>query len=86
MKKESDQDEDMEDEEAGESKPKCNKGVILGKAISYIAELEKQVENLTKEKSRLQFVIEGSLDNYLYASGQPCRGALKSRAVGRAST
>jgi len=85
VKKESDQDEDMEDDDAGDSKPKCNKGVILGKAISYIAELEKQVEKLTKENTRLQFVIEGSLDSYLYANGQPCRGGLKSRAVGRVS-
>jgi hypothetical protein len=84
VKRESDQDEDMECDD-GDSKPKCNKGVILGKAISYIAELEKEVEKLTKENSRLQFVIEGNLDSYLYASGQPCRGALKSRAVGRAS-
>jgi len=84
VKKESDQDEDMECED-GESKPKCNKGVILGKAIAYIAELEKQVEKLTKENARLNFVIEGSLDSYLYASGQPCRGGLKARAMGRAS-
>lgn len=83
MKKESDQDEDMDCEDEG--KPKCNKGVILGKAIAYIAELEKRVEKLSKENQRLQFVIEGSLDNYLYASGQPCRGALKQRALGRIS-
>jgi len=44
---------------------KCNKGVILEKAIGYIAELEKEVESLSKENARLQLMIKGYTSSYL---------------------
>jgi len=44
---------------------KCNKGIILDKAIEYIAQLEKEVQRISKENSGLQLMIKGSLPSYL---------------------
>jgi len=44
---------------------KCNKGIILDKAIEYIAQLEKEVQRISKENSGLQSMIKGNLPSYL---------------------
>ncbi|PVH68297.1 hypothetical protein DL98DRAFT_522848 [Cadophora sp. DSE1049] len=44
---------------------KCNKGTILDKAIQYIAELEKEVQRLSKENSRLEMIVKGRIPSYL---------------------
>jgi len=85
VKKENDEDdEDGMDSDSNECKTvrKCNKGVILGHAISYIAQLEKQVEKLSKENRRLHFTIDDSLDSCLYTNGQQCKG-IRTRTLGR---
>jgi len=83
VKKEKDEEEDgMESDSESKTVRKCNKGVILGHAISYIAQLEKQVEKLSKENKRLQFMVDGSLENYIYTNGQQCK-AVRSKTVGR---
>jgi hypothetical protein len=42
-----------------------DQGIILDKAIRYIAELEKEVQKLTKENEGLQLLVRGSIPNYL---------------------
>ncbi|KAH9204967.1 helix-loop-helix DNA-binding domain-containing protein [Leptodontidium sp. 2 PMI_412] len=58
--------EDAMDSDSSEMRkaPKCNKGTILDKAIHYIAELEKEVQRLSKENSRLEIIVEGRIPNY----------------------
>ena len=41
-----------------------SQGIILDKAIKYIAELEKEVQRLSKENSRLQIIVKGNVPNY----------------------
>ncbi|CZR68179.1 uncharacterized protein PAC_18078 [Phialocephala subalpina] len=43
---------------------KCNKGIILDKAIEYIAELEKDVQRLSKENAGLKLMVKGDIPNY----------------------
>ncbi|KAL5330678.1 hypothetical protein ACEPPN_000197 [Leptodophora sp. 'Broadleaf-Isolate-01'] len=59
--------EDAMDSDSGEMRKaqKCNKGIILDKAIQYIAELEKGVQRLSKENSRLEMIVKGRIPNYL---------------------
>lgn len=59
--------EDAMDSDAGERRKvqKCNKGIILDKAIQYIAELEREVQRLSKENSGLQMIIKSRMPNYL---------------------
>lgn len=40
-------------------------GIILDKAIEYIAELEKQVESTSKANAGLQLMIKDSVPSYL---------------------
>jgi len=42
-----------------------SQGIILDKAIQYIAELEKEVQRLSKENSGLQMIVKGRIPNYL---------------------
>jgi len=63
--KEDEEAEDGMDSDTGKQAQKCNKGIILDKAIQYIAELENQVEKVSKENSGLQLMIKGSLPSYL---------------------
>lgn len=59
--------EDAMDNDSGEMRKaqKCNKGTILDKAIQYIAELEKEVQRLSKENLRLEMIVKGRIPNYL---------------------
>lgn len=59
--------EDAMDSDAGERRKaqKCNKGIILDKAIQCIAELEKEVQRLQRENSGLQMIVKGRIPNYL---------------------
>jgi len=61
-------DEEENDDVEGEEPRrgvKCNKGIILDKAIKYIAELEREVQRLKKENSGLQLMVKGGMPNYL---------------------
>lgn len=64
-----DKEEEDEDEngDSGERRKvvKCNKGIILDKAIQYIAELEKDVARLRKENEGLKKIFKGSIPDYL---------------------
>ena len=40
-------------------------GIILDKAIQYIAQLEKEVEKISKENAGLQLMIKASVPSYL---------------------
>ncbi|KAH8772399.1 helix-loop-helix DNA-binding domain-containing protein [Hyaloscypha finlandica] len=62
-----DEDEDGMDSDAAGSRTvqKCNKGTILEKAIEYIAQLEKEIESLSKENSGLQLMVKGYTPHYL---------------------
>ncbi|KAK0101606.1 hypothetical protein ONS95_006769 [Cadophora gregata] len=55
------------DSDSGEMRKaqKCNKGIVLDKAIQYIAELEKEVQRLSKENSALEMIVKGRVPNYL---------------------
>jgi hypothetical protein len=57
--------EDESEDGESEGKVKCNKGIILEKAIQYIAELEREVERLEKENKGLEAVITGCMPRYL---------------------
>lgn len=59
--------EDAMDSDSGERRraQKCNKGKVLEKAIQYIAELERDVQRLSKENSRLQMTVRSRIPNYL---------------------
>lgn len=60
------EDEDMDSDCEGKKVvQKCNKGIILDKAIEYIAQLEKECQKLSKENSGLQLMIKGGLPTYL---------------------
>jgi len=60
------EDEDMDSDcEGRKVVQKCNKGIIPDKAIEYIAQLEKEVQRMSKENSGLQLMIKGSLPSYL---------------------
>ncbi|KAH8598370.1 hypothetical protein B0O99DRAFT_41806 [Bisporella sp. PMI_857] len=66
--KEDDGGEDAMDSDIGGNGkiPKCNKGIVLDKAIKYIAELERRAESLSKENSRLQLKVRGSIPSYSF--------------------
>jgi len=65
--------DDAMDSDAEENKiaPKLSKSVILDKAIAYIAELEKQKEELSSKNA--------SLESYLYAVGARRQGMMKQQ-------
>ncbi|RDL32397.1 Uncharacterized protein BP5553_08853 [Venustampulla echinocandica] len=65
--KEEEEGEDAMDSDAGERRKaqKCNKGIILDKAIQYIAELEKEARRLRNENSGQQMIVKGRIPNYL---------------------
>jgi len=65
--KEEEEGEDAMDSDSGGMRKaqKCNKGIIIDKAIQYIAELEKEVQRLSKENSRLETIVKGWIPNYL---------------------
>jgi hypothetical protein len=50
------------------SRPRANsatQGTILEKAIEYIAQLEKEIESLSKENAGLQSMVKGYIPHYL---------------------
>jgi hypothetical protein len=52
--------------------------VILDKAITYIAELKKQTEEVSQENAGLRLIINGgSHDRYLYANGVRRKGVAR---------
>jgi len=66
-KKENEESEDGMDSNAVESRKtqKCNKGIILDKAVEYIAELEKQIKSTSKANAALQLMIKDGVPSYL---------------------
>lgn len=74
--------EDATDSDTGDSRKakKWNKGVILEKALTYIAELEKEKEELAKENARLR-KDRSSLSSYLYANGVRQKEMVRQQSI-----